>query len=205
MNDEILKTEDSVIPDDGTFKKKKTWIKIGVGALVVLIAAVVLSRVLLVTGIINPYEKDYIDVTGKTAEDIAKGKGMDYDKFLKAYGLPEDMSRKTFERAVYYNIPLRIVVKQTESIESFAELKASMGWDDSITEDTTLGDALDKTTLSNYVGDEQLERFKSLYELSDEVTGETLYGEVRNLVDAKEKEFREAEKADISEENNQSE
>lgn len=205
MNDEILKTEDSVIPDDGTFKKKKTWVKIGVGALVVLIAAVVLSRVLLVTGIINPYEKDYIDVTGKTAEDIAKEKGMDYDKFLKAYGLPEDMSRKTFERAVYYNIPLRIVVKQTESIESFAELKASMGWDDSITEDTTLGDALDKTTLSNYVGDEQLERFKSLYELSDEVTGETLYGEVRNLVDAKEKEFREAEKADISEENNQSE
>ena len=200
MNDEILKTEDSVIPDDGTFKKKKTWIKIGVGALVVLIVAVVLSRVLLVTGIINPYEKDYIDVTGKTAEDIAKGKGMDYDKFLKAYGLPEDMSRKTFERAVYYNIPLKIVVKQTESIESFAELKESMGWDDSITEDTTLGDALDKTTLSNYVGDEQLERFKSLYELSDEVTGETLYGEVRNLVDAKEKEFREAEKTDTTQE-----
>lgn len=200
MNDEILKTEDSVIPDDGTFKKKKTWIKIGIGAIVVLIAAILSSRLLLITGVINPYEKDYIDVTGKTAEDLAKEKGMDYDKFLKAYQLPEDMSRTTFERAVYYNIPIKVVVKKTESIESFEELKESMGWDDSITEDTTLGDALDKTTLSKYVGDEQLERFKSLYELSDDVTGETLYGEVRNLVDAKEKEFREAEKTDVSEE-----
>ncbi len=201
MNGEKITTENSVVGDDGTFKKKKTWIKIGIGAIVVLIAGVLMSRVLLMTGIINPYEKDYIDVTGKPAEDLAEEKGLEYDKFLKAYGLPKDMSRKTFERAVYYNIPVKIVVKQTESIESFEALKESMGWDDSITEDTTLGDALDKTTLSKYVGDEQLERFKSLYELPDDVTGETLYGEVRNLVDAKEKEFREAEKSDVSQQN----
>ena len=61
-----------------------------------------------------------------------------------------------------------------------------MGWDDSITEDTTFGDALDKTQLKYYVGEEQLERFKQEYNLP-EVTGETLYGEIRNIVDDQKK------------------
>ena len=123
----------------------------------------------------------------------AKEKNYKYEKFLKEYGLPEDLPKNTSERAMFYNIPVKKYVEKTPGNESFEALKESMGWDDSVTEDMTIGDALDITKLSYYVGEEQLERFKALYELPDEVTGDTLYGEVRNVVDAKEKEFREAE------------
>ena len=147
-----------------------------------------------ITGIINPYEADYVDVTGRTALDIARDKGMEFDEFLKAYGLPEDMPKRTSERAVYYNVPVGKLVEKNASLGSFEELKESMGWDDTVTESTTMGEALDKTKLSYYVGDEQLQRFKSLYELPETVTGDTLYGEVRNIIDAKDKEFYEADK-----------
>lgn len=195
MNDEKVTTENSVAHDDGTFKKRKTWIKIGIGAALVLVLGVVSSQIMSILGVINPYEADYVDVTGRTAEDLAKDKGMEYDEFLKSYGLPEDMPKNTFERAVFYNIPVGVIVEKNTTLGTFEELKADMGWSDDITEDTPLGIALDGTTLSKYVGDEQLQRFKSLYELSDDVTGDTLYGEVRNIVDSKEKEFREAGEA----------
>lgn len=192
MDDEKVTTENSVAIDDGTFKKRKTWIKIGIGAALVLVLGIVSTQIMSTLGVINPYEADYVDVTGRTAEELAKDKGMEYDEFLRAYGLPEDMPRNTFERAVFYNIPVGVIVEKNGTLGTLEELKTDMGWGDEVTADTPLGDALDNTTLSKYVGDEQLERFKSLYELSDEVTGDTLYAEVRNIVDSKEKEFREA-------------
>lgn len=184
-------------------KRRISW-KILVPVLVAVVFAVGIgvSKLLFITGVINPYEKDYVDVTGRTAADIAKSKNMKYDKFLKEYGLPEDMPKNTFERAVYYNIPVGKFVEKTPGIESFESLKVSMGWDDSITEATAMGDALDNTKLYNYVGEFSLERFKVLYELPDSVTGDTLYGEIRNIVDEKDKEFREADetKQDTDEE-----
>lgn len=175
-------------------RKKLSWkVLVPVIAVIVLAMGIGASKILYVTGIINPYEKDYIDVTGRTAVELAKSKNMQYDKFLKEYGLPEDLPKSTSERAVYYNIPVGVFVKKTPGVESFEELKADMGWDNSITEDTTMGEALDQTKLHYYVGEESFERFKALYELPDSVTEDTLYGEIRNIVDAKDKEFREAE------------
>lgn len=197
MDDEKLTTEDSAVIEDGIIKKKKSWIKIAIGAAIVLVCGIVISRIMSDVGVINPYEADYIDVTGRTAEELAIAKGMDYDEFLRTYRLPEDMPKTTFERAVYYNIPVGVFVERNGTLGTFEDLKADMGWGDDITVDTPLGKALDKTTLSKYVGDEQLERFKTLYDLPDDVTGDTLYGEVRNIVDSKEKEFREAEESQV--------
>ncbi len=172
--------------------KKRRPLVIIIPIVLVLVVAIggLVVALLRFTGVINPYEKDYIDITGRTAADVAKSKNYKYEKFLKEYGLPEDMPKSTSERAVFYNIPVKKYVEKTPGIESFEQLKADMGWDDTITEETTMGDALDKTKLSYYVGEEQLERFKALYGLDETVTGDTLYGEVRNIVDAKEKEFR---------------
>ncbi|MDD6564104.1 MAG: hypothetical protein PUF08_03385 [Clostridiales bacterium] len=188
-------TADTV--DDMSEEKKRRSLWVIVPIIVALVVGIGTLAVmgLRALGIINPYERDYIDVTGRTAAQIAKDKNYKYEKFLKEYGLPDDMPKNTSERAVFYNIPVKKYVEKTPGIESFEQLKESMGWDDSITEDTTMGDALDATKLSFYVGDEQLERFKALYELSDEVTGDTLYGDVRNIVDAKEKEFHDAQAA----------
>lgn len=189
-------TEDDISEEKN---RRSLWIMVPViVALVVAVGALAVMG-LRALGVINPYEKDYIDVTGRTAADIAKEKSYKYEKFLKEYGLPDDMPKSTSERAVYYNIPVKKYVEKTPGVESFEQLKADMGWDDTITEDTTMGEALDVTKLSYYVGDDQLERFKALYELSEEVTGDTLYGEVRNIVDTKEKEFRQAEAAAATE------
>lgn len=165
-------------------------------AVAVLVVGIVVSILLFYNGIVNPYEGDYVDVTGRTAADLAKEKGMSFGDFLKEYGLPDDMPKQTSERAVYYNIPVGKIVEKSKNVGTFKELKEQMGWDDTVTPETTIGEALDKTRLSNYVGDEQLDRFKSLYELPDEVTGETLYGEVRNSVDAMDKQLRETEQTD---------
>ena len=196
--EQILKTEETQSENAAAPNKKKkiSW-KVAVPIIIAAVLAVGIgvSMLLFITGVINPYEKDYIDVTGRTAADLAKSKNLKYDRFLKEYGLPEDMPKSTSERAVYYNIPVGVFVKKTPGIDSFEALKESMGWDDSITEDTTMGDALDKTKLYYYVGEFSLERFKVLYELPETVTGDTLYGEIRNIVDAKDKEFREADES----------
>lgn len=189
--EEVCEVNEEIVPEEKG--KRSLWFIVVIAVLIVVAVGALTVTGLRAMGIINPYEKDYIDVTGRTAADIAKDKSYKYSKFLKEYGLPEDMPKSTSERAVYYNIPVKKFVEKTPGIESFEQLKADMGWDDSITEDTTMGDALDVTKLKYYVGEEQLERFKALYELSDDVTGETLYGEVRNIVDTKEKEFHIAE------------
>ena len=200
MSEEILEkindTEEicETVPDEAITEgiKKRRPLAIIIPIVLVLAVAIggLVVALLRYTGVINPYERVYIDITGRTAADVAKSKNYKYEKFLKEYGLPEDMPKSTSERAVFYNIPVRKYVEKTPGIESFEQLKTEMGWDDTITEDTTMGDALDNTKLSYYVGEEQLERFKALYGLDETVTGDTLYGEVRNIVDSKEKEFR---------------
>ncbi len=205
MSEEILVKEEEVTSSENVCevtekKKRPLWILVAVSAVIILLVGVLTVMFLRTFGIINPYERDYIDVTGRTAGDIAKEKHYKYEKFLKEYGLPEDMPKNTFERAVFYNIPVKKFIEKTPGVDSFEQLKADMGWDDSITEDTTMGDALDSTKLSYYVGEEQLERFKALYELGDDVTGDTLYIEVRNIVDEKDKEFHQAELAEMESE-----
>ncbi|MBQ3125140.1 MAG: hypothetical protein IJC09_06960 [Clostridia bacterium] len=198
--EEAVEQENVVVPETEEENseekgKRSLWIVVPIIVAVVVAVGALAVMGLRAMGVINPYEKDYIDVTGRTAADIAKEKNYKYEKFLKEYGLPDDMPKSTSERAVFYNIPVKKYVEKTPGIESFEQLKADMGWDDTITEDTTMGEALDVTKLSYYVGEEQLERFKALYGLSDEVTGDTLYGEVRNIVDTKEQEFYQAELA----------
>lgn len=198
--EEAVEQENVVVPEteeeiSEEKSKRSLWIVVPIIVAVVVAVGALAVMGLRAMGVINPYEKDYIDVTGRTAADIAKEKNYKYEKFLKEYGLPDDMPKSTSERAVFYNIPVKKYVEKTPGIESFEQLKADMGWDDTITEDTTMGEALDVTKLSYYVGEEQLERFKALYGLSDEVTGDTLYGEVRNIVDTKEQEFYQAELA----------
>ncbi len=171
--------------------KKKLSVKaiIGIVAAVVVIAAASIFAVNSKDWF-NPYTKDYVDVDGITIGEIADQMGMELSDFLAYYDLPEDMPESTPEKAAFYNIPSGKYAEMN-GLE-FSELAELLGWDESITEETTIGDALDKTKLSNYVGEENLEAFKEQYGLDDSVTGDTLWGEVRNIVDTKTKEEYEA-------------
>lgn len=172
-------------------KNSKTAIISIVIAAVVLVAAV---AVYFLVGRSNPYTKDYIDVNGKTVGQLADESGLQYSEFLEMYGLPEDMPKDTSENAAYYNIP---AAKYAEMMGmDFASIKEILGWDETITEETTIGDAFDKTTVGKRVGEDQLEAFKAEYELDDSVTADTLWVEIRNKVDTKHKEQAEAQKAE---------
>ncbi|MGN0180899.1 MAG: hypothetical protein ACI4DP_00550 [Candidatus Ornithomonoglobus sp.] len=180
-------------------KKSNTKLIAGIAAAVVVVAAAIVAFIIFGKNIFNPYTKDYIDVTGTTVGEIADQQGMEYADFLELYGLPSDMPASTSENAAYYNIPAGVFAQMSGT--DFDELKEILGLtdDDSITEETTIGDVFDKTTVGSRVGEDQLDAFKAEYGLDDSVTADTLWGEIRNKVDQKLKEQNEAAKNPVEE------
>lgn len=170
---------------------KKTVIGVVIGIAVLVIAAIIVVFAMFGKTWFNPYNKGHVDITGRTVGEVADMMGMEYNEFLEQYGLPSDMPKTTIESAASYMIPLS---KYTEmNGMTLADLAGYMGWDESITEETTIGEALDKTKLSFYVGEENLATFKEEFGLGDDVTGETLWGDIRNTVELKQKEEYEAQ------------
>lgn len=168
---------------------KKVGVIAGVIGGIVVVAAIIIF-VIFGKNIFNPYLKDYVDVSGITIAEIADKSGMELEDFLAMYDLPEDMPETTHENAAFYHIPAGKYAEMS-GVE-FAELKEILGWDDSITEETTIGDAFDKTKVGMRVGEDQVEEFKKEYNLDESVTADTLWGEIRNIVDTKTKEMNEA-------------
>lgn len=139
----------------------------------------------------NPYNNmGYINVSGRTIQDVADAAGMSLDEFLADYGLPADMPADTEEAAAFYNIPVSKIAEMYGM--DMATIKEMLGLGDDVTDDTTWGEAEGKAPLSKYVGESNLESFKEQYELGDDVTGDTLWGEVRNIVDQKTLELEKA-------------
>ncbi len=145
----------------------------------------------------NPYnEMGYINVSGRTIAEVAAEAGMGIDEFLATYSLPADMPEDTEESAAYYNIPVSKIAEMYGM--DTAGIKEMLGLGDDVTDTTTWGEAEGKTTLAKYIGEENIDAFKTEYGLGDEVTGETLWGEIRNIVDAKTVEMREAAEAEAA-------
>lgn len=185
-------TEEIVVP-----AKKKG----GAGKAIAIAVVAVLVIAAVVFGVVkyinrNPYnEMGYINVSGRTLEDVYSQAGYeDLEEFLADYGLPADMPANTEEAAAYYNIPAgKIAAMYGMDIDM---LKQLLGLGDDVTEDTPWGEAEGKATLAKYVGEDNLDSFKAEYGLGDEVTADTLWSEVRNTVDKKTlKDQKEAEKA----------
>lgn len=202
QTEEILSSEKTAFEDtsaaDAEAKKRKRTVIGVIAAAVVVVAAAVLF-IMFKNTIFNPYIKDYVDVNGVTIGETADMSGMEYSDFLEYYDLPKDMPKSTPQQAALYNMPAG---KYAESILGwdFDSLKEQLCWGDDITEETTIGDAFDKTTIGNYVGEDRFEEFKSTFGLDDSITVDTLWGEVRNIVDTKRKEELEAEAAGVTEE-----
>lgn len=145
----------------------------------------------------NPhsYSDAYIDTTGRTVGDVAEEMEMDLREFLVYYNLPEDMEASVNEHAALSYIPVKTYAEKQLGI-TFEEAKLIYGWGDDVTEAMTIGEAIDKTTLAMLYG-ESLENMKVQYGLDETVTGETLYGEVREKIESQVKAAREAEEATV--------
>lgn len=166
-----------------------------VGAIIAVVVSLIIVAVAIVTSMMdfNKYNKlGYVDVSGRTIQDIADAQGITLEEFLDMNGLPADMPGSTTEANAYYSMPTGIVAELSGL--DFATLKTVLKLPEEVTEETPWGEAEGMIPLVDYVGDEQmLEEFKAEYGLGDEVTTETLWGEVRNAVHTKEKEKRLAE------------
>ncbi len=165
-----------------------------IGAIVAVVLAIVVVAAAVITSNMefNKYNKlGYVDISGRTVQDLLDAQGMELEEFLTAYGLPADMPADTTEAAAYYCIPAKKVAEMYGM--DFATMKETLKIPETVTEDTPWGEAEGEIALSDYVGAENVDAFKSQYGLGDEVTAETKWKEIRNTVDIAQKEQREAQ------------
>ncbi len=186
--EELEATEE--IPEEAKKGSKKGAIIAIVVALVIIVAAVVTS-----TMDFNKYNKlGYVDISGKTIQDIADAQGITLAEFLEAYQLPADMPGDTTEANAYYSIPTGVVA-QMNGLD-FATLKAMLKLPEGVTEETPWGEAEGGILLADYIGGaDKVDAFKAQYGFGDEVTAETPWGEIRNAVDTITLEQRKAAEA----------
>ena len=139
----------------------------------------------------NLPEGGYVDVTGRTIEEVAKERGLTLEEYLAEFDLPEDMPGLVSENEAYYTIPAKRMAELLDM--SFDTLKQVFNLPESVTEETTWGEAMGETTLGAYAGEDNVESFKEMYKLDDSVTADTLWKDVREQVDAVKKEQRETQ------------
>ena len=181
-------------PEQGIDGKKVGIIAACAAAAVVLIAAIVVAAIIFLPKLFNPnkYEK-YVDVTGRTIGEVAEQSGIDYKEFLEMYKLPADMPENTTEASAYNTIPFGVIIEMNQFVgmETVDDAKKVLELPDWVTEDTPWGEAIGEAPLRAYVGEANLDRFKESYSLGDDVTGDTLYKDVKNKVDEIDKQKRE--------------
>lgn len=189
-------TVTQVIPDGEAdeeipVKKSKAPVIAAVVAAVVIIAAAI---IVVATGKFgewtNKYNRGYVDTTGRTVAEVAEQIGMTYEEFLEEYGLPKDMPKNTYEAVAFYTMP----AKKAADVYGipFEQIKQMLGLPDDTDENKPWGEVEGEVKLGTYLGGaDYVDTFKEQYGLGDEVTADTLWKEVRPIVDAKTKEQRE--------------
>lgn len=130
------------------------------------------------------FNDNYINVSGRTISDVANSCGMEVEEFLETFDLPLDMPANTPESVAYYNLPCYKMAEMYGT--SFDEFKELLQFDNSVTEQTPWGEAEDTIKLGVYVGD-GLEEFKKEYGLGNNINENTLFKDVRNIIDEKER------------------
>ena len=125
-----------------------------------------------------------------TVAEVSEQIGMTYEEFLEEYGLPKDMPKNTYEAVAFYTMPAK---KAAEVYGiSFDQIKQMLELPDDTDENKPWGEVEGEVKLGTYLGGaDYVDTFKEQYGLGDEVTADTLWKEVRPIVDAKTKEQRE--------------
>lgn len=199
MSEDAVAAEDTEVAEgtaevvEEVVPEKKS--KAGVILAIILVVAIIAAACVWFFMPKNKYNKmGYVDISGKTVQDLADQMGVDLAAFLAQYELPADMPADTTESAAYYNIPVKIMAQMFGM--DYATMNETLHFPETITENSTWGEAEGEVTLQYYVGEENLASFKEQYGFGDEVTLETKWKDVRFTVDSAQKEARiEQEKA----------
>lgn len=156
----------------------------------------------------NKYNKlGYVNVSGRTIQEIADSAGIELKDFLSEYSLPEDMPGDTFEINAIYNMPAKVYLQNMIGI-GFDDMKQAMNIPEETTptEPKTLIEKIKsifvkekpqqidentpwyivegELTVSDYSGG-SIDQFKEYYGLGDDVTGETKLKEIQDQINQK--------------------
>lgn len=140
------------------------------------------------------YNDMYPNVTGIIIGEVVDRMGFEMEDFIAYYDLPEDITPLVNEYAAINIMPIGTYIEKTMGTD-FATAAEFFGWGESVTEETPMGEAMDKVSLDKYYGTDQIDTVKAQYGFDDSVTGETLYGEIRQQVEQTMLEELEAQKA----------
>lgn len=133
----------------------------------------------------NPYnEMDTINLTNRTIGDYAYDVDVFYEEFRDFYGLPEDMPSDTNEATAMGYIPLKKFAEINNKTleEVIAYFKDGYIGTEEITGDTLLKEVDGNVKLSHALGGTVIDDFKLAFGLGDDVTAETPYKDVENVI-----------------------
>ncbi len=185
ISEEVLAEVDGELVEDAEEEEIKKTSKGVIAAVAAVVVALVAIAVLASNyfGLFgDKYSKMYVDVTGTTAGEVANQLGMEFEDFVEYYNLPDDVTVNSHEYAIINVMPAGTYIEKVLGT-NFETAHEFFDWDDSITEDTPIGEAWNKTPLTKYYGEAYIEEVKTMYGLGEDVTGETLYGDVRKQIE----------------------
>lgn len=215
--------EETVVYDEeAVFAEPKKPMSAGVKAAIIAVAAIVVIIAVGLAGVIvysltaNKYNNlGYLDVSGTTAGEVCEESGYDFEQFLEDYSLPADMPKSTTMNAAFAMLPVKTyaamyytdfaTIKETFGIPDTIEKRPITVWEKikaifvkeqvEVNEDTPWGFVMDEISLDKIYG-ENFADAKEHYGFSDDVTPETPYGKVRQLIEKQDMQERiEADKA----------
>lgn len=150
-----------------------------------VLAMIMTATTLGVSAARNPYnEMDCINLTNKTIWDYAYQGDIFVKEFKDIYGLPEDMPEDTNEAVAMGYIPLKkfAEINNVALEEVIALYKDGYVGTEEITGDTLLKEVEGNVALSKALGETSIEEFKAAFGFGDEITEDTPYSIVENVV-----------------------
>lgn len=150
----------------------------------IIVAGILVSTSICANAERNPYnEMDAINLSNMTLEDIAAEMEMSVDEFKEMWGLPVDMPGDTndYIASDFINTTLNRLAEATNTpVENLVEqFKVFLGKED-ITGDTIIKDLRKNVSVKSAYLDEEygIDRFRSDYGFSDDITEDTPISEV---------------------------
>ena len=205
LGEDVEQFAEEIIPEE-TKKKSAAPVIAVVVVLVVLIAGI--AAWLGLGKSANKYNDVALSIYGYTLEDMAAQNAMTVEDFKATCGLPEDMPADTnYEAVMYYTpvgkyaelyfgmdfdsfkeqvpVPEQTTVSEPKNIIEKITGIFKPQKTEPITADTPWGAVLDEFKLGDYVMEGQFDSFKEYYGFDDTITTETLYKDVRAMVEQK--------------------
>ena len=152
---------------------------------VLTVAAIMTVTSLGVSAARNPYnEMDCINLTNITIEDYAVASDIILEEFKEMYGLPEDMPGDTNEAVAMGYIPLKKFAEVSGATldDVIAFYQEQYDGEEVLNGDTLLKEVEGNTKISKILGEATIEEFRSQFGFGEEITEDTLYKDVENII-----------------------